>query len=86
MGDKDEKDSNLCDRPVTTPEGITIPQCMDMITAEDVSRELSKYLEYYKEYDKSRYKRKPIMNAGKVGRNTKCPCGSGKKYKYCCGK
>ncbi|GAB0057667.1 Protein translocase subunit SecA [Candidatus Magnetaquicoccaceae bacterium FCR-1] len=22
----------------------------------------------------------------KVGRNTVCPCGSGKKYKYCCGK
>ncbi|MFH1504695.1 MAG: preprotein translocase subunit SecA [Candidatus Omnitrophota bacterium] len=23
---------------------------------------------------------------GKVGRNTPCPCGSGKKYKKCCGK
>lgn len=22
----------------------------------------------------------------KVGRNEPCPCGSGKKYKYCCGK
>ncbi|MAN99238.1 MAG: prepilin peptidase, partial [Roseovarius sp.] len=22
----------------------------------------------------------------KVGRNEKCPCGSGKKYKHCCGK
>ena len=21
----------------------------------------------------------------KVGRNQKCPCGSGKKYKHCCG-
>ena len=21
----------------------------------------------------------------KVGRNEKCPCGSGKKYKHCCG-
>jgi len=21
----------------------------------------------------------------KVGRNEKCPCGSGKKYKNCCG-
>ena len=21
----------------------------------------------------------------KVGRNEKCPCGSGKKYKKCCG-
>ncbi|WP_174800289.1 SEC-C metal-binding domain-containing protein, partial [Methylosinus sporium] len=22
---------------------------------------------------------------GKVGRNDPCPCGSGKKYKKCCG-
>ena len=21
----------------------------------------------------------------KIGRNDKCPCGSGKKYKHCCG-
>lgn len=24
--------------------------------------------------------------AGKVGRNASCPCGSGKKYKHCCGR
>jgi uncharacterized protein YchJ len=30
---------------------------------------------------------KPIINEGeKVGRNGPCPCGSGKKYKHCCGK
>jgi uncharacterized protein YecA (UPF0149 family) len=23
---------------------------------------------------------------GAVGRNQPCPCGSGKKYKHCCGK
>ena len=29
----------------------------------------------------------PIVNDGpKVGRNDPCPCGSGKKYKNCCGK
>ncbi len=29
----------------------------------------------------------PIINAGpRVGRNDDCPCGSGKKYKKCCGK
>ncbi len=29
----------------------------------------------------------PIINAGpKVGRNDPCPCGSGKKFKQCCGK
>lgn len=27
----------------------------------------------------------PIVNAVKVGRNDPCPCGSGKKFKKCCG-
>ena len=32
-------------------------------------------------------KKKPVTNDGKkVGRNDPCPCGSGKKYKNCCGK
>lgn len=31
-------------------------------------------------------KRKPVVNKNKKpGRNDPCPCGSGKKYKYCCG-
>ena len=31
--------------------------------------------------------RQPIQRTGpKVGRNDACPCGSGKKYKQCCGK
>jgi hypothetical protein len=28
----------------------------------------------------------PVQNEMKVGRNDPCPCGSGKKYKKCCGK
>lgn len=28
---------------------------------------------------------KTIINKNKIGRNDLCPCGSGKKYKYCCG-
>jgi preprotein translocase subunit SecA len=31
-------------------------------------------------------KAKPIRAGPKVGRNDPCPCGSGKKYKQCCGK
>jgi len=31
-------------------------------------------------------KRKPVKRSEKkVGRNAPCPCGSGKKYKKCCG-
>jgi len=29
---------------------------------------------------------KPVVKGVKVGRNAPCPCGSGKKYKHCCGK
>lgn len=31
-------------------------------------------------------KRKPITKKIKIGRNDPCPCGSGKKYKNCCGR
>ena len=30
--------------------------------------------------------RKPIVKKNKVGRNDPCPCGSGNKYKQCCGR
>jgi len=29
---------------------------------------------------------KPVRTTPKIGRNDPCPCGSGKKYKKCCGK
>lgn len=32
------------------------------------------------------FKRDHIAHSDKVGRNDPCPCGSGKKYKKCCGK
>ena len=38
--------------------------------------------EIEKEYKDS----KTVRNENKVGRNDLCPCGSGKKYKKCCGK
>ena len=32
-------------------------------------------------------KPRPVVRVGKkVGRNDPCPCGSGKKYKKCCGR
>jgi uncharacterized protein len=33
-----------------------------------------------------RPKQKPVEAAPRIGRNDPCPCGSGKKYKKCCGK
>ena len=38
--------------------------------------------ELYKEQKKSG----TVVKGRKIGRNEPCPCGSGKKYKHCCGK
>ena len=47
----------------------------DKILTKDRRREIKK------EFDKTR-----IAVSTKVGRNAPCPCGSGKKYKKCCGR
>ena len=31
-------------------------------------------------------KRPPQFDVQKIGRNAPCPCGSGKKFKQCCGR
>ena len=38
------------------------------------------------EIKKSYKNSKTVRNTEKIGRNDACPCGSGKKYKKCCGK
>lgn len=39
-----------------------------------------------KELYKTQKKSGTVVKEKKVGRNDPCPCGSGKKYKFCCGK
>lgn len=43
-------------------------------------------VEKRKEIQKKWRDSKTVVNENKVGRNDACPCGSGKKYKKCCGK
>ena len=38
------------------------------------------------EGDQEPAKKKPVVKGEKIGRNDPCPCGSGKKYKNCCGR
>jgi len=42
-------------------------------------------VEAEKELIKKTEKVEPIKADARVGRNDPCPCGSGKKYKKCCG-
>ena len=43
-------------------------------------------VEKRKEIEKAYKKTKTVVKEKTVGRNDACPCGSGKKYKKCCGK
>lgn len=52
-----------------------LPQWEDILDDE-------KRKEITKEYRRS----KTVIKGEKIGRNDPCPCGSGKKYKKCCGK
>ncbi len=52
----------------------TLPQWDDLLSEE-------RRKELYKEEKSS----KTVVKPPKIGRNDPCPCGSGKKYKKCCG-
>ncbi len=52
----------------------TLPQWDSLLTEE-------RRKELYREQKKSG----TVVKAKKIGRNDPCPCGSGKKYKKCCG-
>lgn len=64
----------------------------NMVAAKaDWLYELPEWLEIFPEEKlKALYKEQKqsgtIRKEKKVGRNDPCPCGSGKKYKYCCGR
>ena len=53
----------------------SLPQWNNILSEE-------KALEIVKAYKKS----KTVVKGEKIGRNDPCPCGSGKKYKKCCGR
>ena len=50
---------------------------------EDLNSPMS---EVAKRDTREQQKQEPIKAEKKIGRNDPCPCGSGKKYKHCCGK
>jgi hypothetical protein len=53
-----------------------------LISEEDVQKFKKRKEKYYYDPPPS----EPIRTEPKIGRNQPCPCGSGKKYKKCCGK
>ncbi|MBQ7603253.1 MAG: preprotein translocase subunit SecA [Clostridia bacterium] len=53
---------------------------------EQVNRKRQEFVAAQEGAKASGQSKQPIRNDKEVGRNDPCPCGSGKKYKNCCGK
>ncbi len=80
-----------------TKEGFNMFEDMNEVIKEDTVKyifhlEIEKKIEVKEERKMQistnqgeKSKKKPVTNKDKVGRNDTCPCGSGKKYKKCCG-
>jgi uncharacterized protein YchJ len=68
--------TNLCDRAVVRDTATA--------TFEGEGFPLDRLTEIVEALDAARPSIRPTR-ATKVGRNAPCPCGSGRKYKKCCG-
>lgn len=65
--------------------GITLGPIFDGLTEDEILHLSAD--EIVQRADNLRAGAAPITSAGssKIGRNEPCPCGSGRKYKMCCG-
>ena len=88
----DEMVSAICDDTVNTllrimprPDGGEIAKrvAVAKITGEGKAAERMK--DAMSAGGDTSLKKAPVRKTEKVGRNDPCPCGSGKKYKKCCG-
>ncbi len=71
------------------PEGIRLQERqMEMASPEEpqLNRSFREMQTNQGPQDGEKPVKKPVVKEKEVGRNDPCPCGSGKKYKKCCGK
>lgn len=76
-------EKNLRDRPDVVDRAIEIYTALGK---RQEAAELAKELEESSKAPQSKTVTNAPVTVIKVGRNEPCPCGSGKKYKKCCGK
>jgi preprotein translocase subunit SecA len=55
------------------------------VTEDEFQHKEQDNLQYAGGDESSDSKKQPVKKEPKIGRNAPCPCGSGKKYKKCCG-
>ena len=87
-------DSVVCATPldatVALGDKFTLEQLVRIVVEEMVNHPIAEFRREKGEwvfYDGQLVPQAPyVRKEAKVGRNDPCPCGSGKKYKKCCGR
>jgi uncharacterized protein YecA (UPF0149 family) len=79
------------DDPNKCPPGLRSLEYDDALSIMMLPKLVSEIQEYADDLFKPQFENQPPKLAAplimeKIGRNSSCPCGSGKKYKKCCGK
>jgi len=88
---KDRRAAEMCslifalvqDDPKFSGDRIT-PKMRDKIV-DQLPVILQSIAAYWRDPDRPLPQREQLLRSTKVGRNDPCPCGSGKKFKKCCG-
>lgn len=71
-----------------TPEEAMEKGIRENINAFDIMEQVYEDTDFdynEEEFDPKIYERQEPIRIESIGRNKPCPCGSGKKYKKCCG-
>ena len=72
------------DRPEPVQQMPAQPNFTVVMTGKELTPE--EKAEQAKKKQKPQVQQTVVNTSDKIGRNDPCPCGSGKKYKNCCGK
>ena len=76
------------------PEEVAVPDGVQRAAAQGSMLDFTKNIQRKKDREMAELQfvgggtataQQPVVKGQKVGRNEPCPCGSGKKYKKCCG-
>jgi uncharacterized protein len=88
---KDRRAAEMCnlifaltqDDPQYSGDRITSKMREEIVDQLPVT--LQSIAAYWRDPDRPLPQREQLLRSTKVGRNDPCPCGSGKKFKKCCG-
>ena len=80
-----DQNRDFYDTLVENPQGTGIKEAEVLQEMKEMSRQYGMNIDSIESLDELNCWTQPTVNQNQAGRNDPCPCGSGRKYKKCCG-